>query len=98
MGVDVFNLVLVTVALFVYGSSCIISLVFAFSLETYEKIDERLNLAIIPARIVSPLEKNIGWFDHWLTSHNKPAGLVLTVLSIFSLNTAFTAIGLIQKI
>ena len=81
-----FDILLTSIVLFIYGTVCIISIIFTFSIDTYSKISEKLNSEIISGRvIVDFLEKNIDWLDNWLVNNNKIVGPVLILLSIVDL-------------
>lgn len=84
-GYDYFSLLLSGIVFLIYGVSCIISLVFTLSIETYRKIDEKLNLDIISDRIINPLDVDIKWVDAWLMRHNKIVGPLLILLSTIDL-------------
>jgi len=78
----------------IYGSACLISLVFTLSLKTYLKIDETMNLDIFSSPVVNPLDINFDWFDIWLKDHNKIIGTILTFFSILILKIWFDIIYL----
>jgi len=71
----------------VYAAVCGIDILFTFFLDIYLKIDERVNL--VPSRILTPLEKNIQWFDEWLKSRNKIIGSLLILLFMIDLKLFF---------
>ena len=92
MGLDPFDLLLSIVIFFIYGSICIISLIFTFSLETYKKIDEALNLEIFFWRPINLLDINIDYFDQWLIRHHRIIGPILVILSLLDLKLSFEII------
>lgn len=96
MEFDVFNLLLTFLIFFIYGSICIVSVIFTFSLETYCKIEARLNLDVFSTPVIlNPLERNINWVDVWMLEHNKIIGPILTILSLVDLKLWFNLINLI---
>jgi len=83
MGMD---LLLNLTIFFIYGIVCLISIIFTFSIETYNKIDEKLNLEIFSRTvIIDILEKDLDWLDNCLIRHNKIVGPLLIILSIIDL-------------
>ena len=81
-----FDTLLNCVVFFTYGAICIISIIFTFSVDTYSKINEKLNWEIFSSRIVIDfLEKNVDWLDNWFMSNNKKVGPILILLSLVDL-------------
>ncbi|MFH1094453.1 MAG: hypothetical protein V1739_09950 [Candidatus Omnitrophota bacterium] len=95
---DPFTLLISSTMFFVYGSVFIISFIFTFSLDLYRKIDEKIKREIVPARIVTGLDKNIDWFDNWLMAHNKAIGPVLILFSILNIKFSFDVIKIFKGI
>ena len=91
---DPFNLILSTVVFMVYGTICIISIIFTFSLELYQKIDEMLSMNILKTPTLTPLEINFISIDTWLMNNNKIVGPILLILAIFDLKLSFSIINL----
>jgi len=89
VGIDLMDLLLSIIVFLIYGTICLISLIFTFSLKTYLKIDEKLNFDIFSTPLVNPLDVNIDWFNEWLMDHNKIIGPILIYLSIVTLKTWF---------
>ena len=94
MGFNILDLLLSLAVFLIYGSVCLISLVFTLSLKTYLKIDETMNLDIFSSPAVSPLDINFDWFDIWLKDHNGIIGTILTFFSILILKIWFDIIYL----
>ena len=82
MNLDPFIILYELVVLFTYGSVTIICIIFTFFNETYQRLDEQLNLAFLSRRIITPLERNIQTFDDWLIVHHRTIGPVLIFLSL----------------
>ena len=81
-----FDTLLNCVVFFTYGAICIISIIFTFSLDTYSKINEKLNWEMFSSRtVIDFLEKNIDWLDNWFMSNNKKVGPILIFLSLVDL-------------
>jgi len=76
----------------IYGTICVISLIFTFSLETYNMIDEKLNLEIFSSHIVTILDTNINFIEVWIMNHNRVVGPLLTILSLIDLKLFFDII------
>jgi len=81
--------ILSTITFFIYGSVFIISLIFTISLDTYNKIDEKLNLVVFSESIVTILDANLDFFEVWLKNNNRIAGSVLVFLSVVDLKLFF---------
>jgi hypothetical protein len=78
----------------IYGSICIVALIFTFSLETYYKIDEIFNLELYLNRFMNPLlDRNVGYLEAWLAKYHKIVGPILTVLSLLDLKLSFGIIN-----
>jgi hypothetical protein len=67
----------------VYGLCCIITIFFAFFLERYERIEERLDFSLLSAHIVTPLDIPNNFMDCWAKQHNRVVGVTLSLFSIF---------------
>lgn len=79
---------------FVYGTTILISLIFSISLDTYLKIENYFKFEIIPILItLSPLEKNMDFFNDWLMSRNKIAGPILIFFSFVAGKLFYDIIG-----
>lgn len=92
MGIDAFDLLLSLIAFCIYGSICIISIAFTFSLDTYIKIHDALNFNIFSSPIFCPIERSIDWFDAWAMRNNVILGPILIALSIIDLKLFFDII------
>lgn len=91
---DIFNLLLSGWIFFIFSAICIISIFFTFSLDTYRRIEEKLDFCIFSDRMaVTILDKRIDWFNIWLMKHHKITGLFLIVLSLVDLKLSFTIIN-----
>ncbi len=94
MGPDTFNLLLSGWILIIYGTICILCIIFTFSLELFLKIEEKLSFSFFSDRILSPLNRSIDWFNAWLMKYNGISGLLLILLSLVDLKLAFYIINL----
>ncbi|MGE5197668.1 MAG: hypothetical protein ACM3IL_04115 [Deltaproteobacteria bacterium] len=92
---DTFNLLLSAIVFLIYGTICIISIIFTFFLDLYHKIDQALNISVIKARVLSPIERNITFIDDWLIDHNSIVGPFLVLLSLIDLKLSFNIINLL---
>jgi len=81
-----------TIIFLIYGTICIISLIFTFSLDTYNNIDEKLNLEILSTQVVTVLDTNINFLEIWIMNHNKIVGPLLTALSLIDMKLFFNII------
>ena len=77
----------------VYAVICVISVIFTFFLDLYHKIDQALQINVISARTITPLEQNIYVIDAWLMRHNQSVGLLLIILSLVDLRLSFEIIN-----
>lgn len=80
---------------FLYGSVCIVSTIFTFSLETYFKIDKKLNLIVIDLPLfVTILDRiYIDTVDIWMLRNNKIIGPFLIILSLIDMQSGFDIIN-----
>jgi len=79
---------------FIYGSICIVALIFTFSVETYYKIDGMFNLELVISQFINPLlDKRVGVVEAWLVKYNRFVGPVLIVLSLVDLKLTFNLIN-----
>jgi len=76
----------------VYGTICIICLIFTVSLDTYYKIDRKLNLDLLSNNILTPLDANIIWLDDWLFANHTIVGPLLIFLSLIDMKILFEII------
>ncbi len=93
MGTDIFNLLLSGWLFLIYCTICIISIVFTFSLQTYLRIEEKLNFCIFANRILSPLDRDIEFINAWLMKYNKITGTVLILLSCLDMKLCFDIVN-----
>ena len=94
MGADILDFIFTTLALGIYGAIVAVSLVFTFSIETYKKLDYKLNVELWSSSFLSPLAKNIDTLDCWLMDHNRLVGPALIVLAIVDMQMWFNIINL----
>jgi hypothetical protein len=87
-----YQVFLSTVAVLVYGGICIIAAIFTLSIETYSKIEDKINFGIFSNSLVTVLDTNINFFDLWLTRNNKIIGPILVLLSLLDLKLFFAII------
>jgi hypothetical protein len=80
------------VVLLIYGAIFIVSIIFTFFINTYNRIDEFLSSGFIMPKIMNPLERNIDLFDDWLVTHNKIIGPLLSFLSLIDIFLLFKII------
>ncbi len=93
MKLDIFNLLLSGWIFIIYGTICIFSIIFTFSLEIYLRIEEKFNFYIFSNRILSPLDSSIDWVNVRLMKYNKITGTVLILLSLIDLKLSFDIIN-----
>ena len=72
-------------------------IMFAFSLATYRKIDNKLNFTIFTIPIYTPVDRRIDSFEFWLTRNNRLAGVIMIVFSLLDLKLAFALIRLVNN-
>jgi len=90
-----FGLLLSAWVFFIYGTICIICVIFTFSLETYYKINKTLNLIVFNfPSLVTILDRiYIDWLDVWMERHNKTVGPFLIVFSLIDMQSCFNIIN-----
>jgi hypothetical protein len=84
---------LIYYSFFIYGSICVIAIIFTFLLDTCNKIDETFKMDILSTRILTPLGIIVDWFDNWVKSYNKIFGPILILLSLVDLKLFFDIIN-----
>jgi hypothetical protein len=84
------------IVFFIYGTICLISLVFTFSIDTYNSLDEKLKLEIFSSPITTPLDKSVNIVDNWILENNKIFGPLLIALSLVDMKLFFNIIGMIS--
>ncbi|MBM3245560.1 MAG: hypothetical protein FJZ15_07215 [Candidatus Omnitrophica bacterium] len=94
MGIDPVNIALSAIVFFIYGSICILSLIFMFSIDAYRKIEGRADFTILSTPEANPiLQRRIDIIDLWLIRNHTLVGLILVVLSIIDLKLWFQIIN-----
>lgn len=93
MGFDGLDLLLSAAVFLIYSTACIICFIFTFSLDIYNKINDRLNTEIFLIEIINPLGRSIDWFDVWAMSNHKIVGPILMLLSLVDLRLGFYVIN-----
>jgi len=78
----------------IYGSSCIISLIFIFSLETYKRIDEALCSNFFSLGGSNPLDINFR-IDQYFMDNNKLVGTILFILSFVDIKLCLDFINML---
>jgi len=90
---DAFNLIISGWIIFIYGTSCVISVIFTLSLQLYARIEDKLNFCIFEEVLLTPLDKRFDGFNNWLMKYNKVSGSSLVFLSLLVLKLAFDVLG-----
>ena len=89
---DGFSFMLSSLVFIIYGSICIIAIIFTFFLDSYLKIHDALNFNVFYTPVLNPIERSIDWFDAWAMKNHGVVGPFLIVLSIFDLRGFFDII------
>lgn len=71
------------IILFIYGSITVITAIFTFFIELYNRLDDLFNVEFLSIRHMNPLYANINFVDDWLIGHRKTIGPILILLSVF---------------
>jgi len=87
MLLELFGLPFLIAVSIVYGLCCVAGILFAFNLEEYEEMEEKLGSNIFYKPVVTTLDMHIGSFDSWAKQNNKVTGIAFSMLSIFILLT-----------
>ncbi len=93
MDADLLEVGLYCIIFFVYGSIAMISLMFAFSLEEYQKLDDKLCSELFSLPVVTILDRSFEWIDLWMARHNKIVGIFLAMLSIVDMKLYFNLLN-----
>ena len=83
MQYDLFILILRYLVTAIYCIIFIINIIFAFSLEKYQRLNTILETEIFTLRALTQLEVSNIDIDEWLFAHHRIAGLLLSFLSLF---------------
>jgi hypothetical protein len=84
------------VIFFVYGSICVISAMFTFFIESYHKLDEKLNINMLSSKILTPLDADIDILDVWMFEHNKVVGPLLILLCLVDMKLTFSLLNTLR--
>jgi len=85
---------LLNVFIFVlYGGACLLSLIFTISLDTYSRLDEKLNLEIFPNPVITPMDAEMNSFSLWLAKYHRVVGSLLVFFSLLSLKSIFILVN-----
>jgi hypothetical protein len=82
---DIASLFCKSLILFLYGSVFVLSILFTFYEEHYNRITQLLNLEFLSFKILTPLERNIYIIDDWVAENKKITGPVLIFFSLCEL-------------
>lgn len=94
--IDVFIVTLKFIVLAIYGTAGFISFIFTFFHEYYQRMNELLNAELFSVKIINPMEQNIYFLDIWIMENKKTIGPILTVLSLYNINSLFGTINLLR--
>ncbi|MDD5155873.1 MAG: hypothetical protein PHF11_05255 [Candidatus Omnitrophica bacterium] len=89
------GLILNAWVLLIYGGVCLISIIFTFSLETYFKIDRKLNFIVLDLPLfVTILDKiYIDCIEFWMLRHNRIIGPFLIMISLTDMYWCFSIVN-----
>jgi hypothetical protein len=93
MEINTIDFILASAVFIIYGSICIIAIIFTFALDTYIKIHDALNFHVFSTPILTPIERSIDWFDAWAMKNHGLIGPFLIMLSIIDLKAFFDIIN-----
>ena len=77
----------------IYGGACLLSLIFTVSLDTYNLLDEKLNLEIFPNPVITPMDTQINFLSRWLIKYHTIVGSLLALSSLLALRSMFILIN-----
>lgn len=83
-GLDQSNLIVGVSAFLICIALFVISIIFTFFNDLYQRIDEKLNSVVIPGETRNVFERNIGWLDDWIIVNYKLVGPGLVLLSLLN--------------
>lgn len=93
MEADLFIILCKFIVLFIYGTICILSIIFTFAINTYIRLSEFLDLEFLSRKTTNPLERNIDFIEDWLISYNKIIGPLLILLSLWDIVMFFKVLN-----
>lgn len=86
MGLNVTDVLINWIILFIYSATCLLTIIFTLSIDLYRRIEEKANLEIFSDPIINPLSgSNLNWLDVWLQENHKIIGPILAFFSITDL-------------
>ncbi len=86
MGANITDILINWIILFTYSATCLLTVIFTFSIDLYRRIEEKANLEILSDPIINPLSGgNLNWLDAWLQENHKIVGPILAFFSVIDL-------------
>lgn len=79
----------------IYGSICLIGLLFCFSANIFNTIDENLNFEIAARQKSNPLNITVFSLDEWMKQNHRVVGLLLAFLSLIDLKLYLSIIDVL---
>ena len=73
------------VAYAIYGGICLVGVLFCFSPDIFNIIDEKLNLQLTARQLNNPLNMTMFSLDEWMKLHHRISGLALAFLALIDL-------------
>jgi allantoicase len=98
MGLDIFNVSVGILLFAVYGATLVLCVMFAFFLEIYHKIEEKISSNIIYAPKVTVFDLEIDWVDAWLKRHHRIVGYILIIVSLIDIQVPWVCVQLLSAI
>jgi len=95
MELNPIELILMGLVFVVYSAICLLSVIFTFSRDLYQRIESKADLELFSGPILSPiLDRKIEDLNSWLMNNNTAMGPILVVLSIIDMKMCFEIIAL----
>jgi hypothetical protein len=94
---DISNILGLAISLIIfvlYSMACLISIIFTFSLDTYKKLDDMVDLNVLSNPVLVPgIEHRINKFDLWAMEHHRIIGIILIISSLINLKLTFSLVN-----
>lgn len=92
------DMIVSAIIFLLYGCICLLSLIFTFSIETYNRLEELLNSILFSGGNLSTvLDKKVDWLNVWVKDRNKLFGPLLLLLSVFDLISTLKIISILKS-
>lgn len=85
MEADLFIILCKFIVLFIYGTICILSIIFTFAIKAYIRLEDLLNMEFLSQGTMNPLKTEVNFINDWLLAHHKIIGPILICVSFLDI-------------